>query len=195
MAMARVWIWMLIVATAGCGGATVEVGSRDGGGAGSGAGGGSASGSAGGPTTSAGTGWTAEAGPPAAIVCDKAGQRRDATSAEMGQYCVCQTLTQLTETKNYSWLVWTCYGPPPGSPTPSTICKYADINPGMGGSCWVNWSSCSDGKVYSFSCANRFCQCFIEGRSTAVRVEPRDTCPQAMSDLDVVCGWNLQMQI
>jgi hypothetical protein len=190
MFITRVWFLMPIVAAACGGGRALVVGSRDGGEGSSGSG--SAS-SGGGPNSSTGgPAWT-DAGPPAAIMCSTVGERRNATPDENAQYCTCTQVTDREGTQSNTWLLWSCYGPPPGSPSPSTSCTYRDFSPGIGnGSCWVDWASCSDGQTYSMQCANRNCSCLVQGHRTTVLVEPRDTCPDNKPDLNALCGWNLQ---
>jgi hypothetical protein len=180
MSIARVRMLLAVVATTACGGGTIQVGSSDGGGTSSG------SGSATSANAGPGEAWT-EAGPPADIVCDTLGQRRDAMPNESAQYCVCEVALPTN-----TWLIWRCYGPPPGSPNPSPKCNYEDFTPGTGnGSCWANWASCSDGQNYSLSCADRICSCLVNGHRTPVQIEPRDTCPPDQAGLNALCGWNL----
>jgi hypothetical protein len=204
------WGTLVVAAAliAACGGQRTDSGgggmvSGSGGGgmvSGSGGGGvvsGSDSGSTSGGATSASAGggpqWT-DAGPPAQIVCTTQGQRRDATAEENAQYCVCEPVSQVEGTQTTTWLLWSCYGPSPSTPKPSpTTCTFTDVNPGSGdGSCWVNWSSCSNGKNYSFSCVDHYCKCLVQGASTTVFVEPRNSCPEDKASLNALCGWNLQ---
>src|SRR4029077_7428367 len=153
----------------------------------------SGGGMVGGASVSAGGAAWVDGAPPPNIVCDTAGLRRDATPDENAQYCVCEQVSRVEGAQTSTWLLWACYGPPPSSPRPSATCTYTDVNPGVGnGSCWVNWASCSDGQVYSFSCANRICNCLVQGHRTPVQLEPRDTCPENKIDLNAFCGWNLQ---
>jgi hypothetical protein len=118
-------------------------------------------------------------------ICDSAGTRRPATAAEMSQYCVCESMAED--------LIWECYGPSPSASKPQATCMYTDVNPGTGqGSCFVNWSSCSDGNVYSFTCIDHVCNCFVQGKQTMFAIEARDTCPESKQELDTLCGWDLQ---
>ena len=195
-------IIMVIVTVAACGGHNVDAGRSDGGAGGAGGvaglGGGGGAGAAGGEAGSAGSGGgesssagsgagSTEAGPSADLQCETTGQRRNATPAESAQYCVCEVVSPADDS-----LIWRCYGPAPGSPTPSPKCTYEDANQGTGtGSCWVNWASCSDGQNYSLSCADQSCSCLIDGRRTTIQVEPRDSCPMDLNGINAVCGWNL----
>lgn len=150
--------------------------------------------SSGGPASSAGGGgqWS-DAGPSAQIVCTTQGQRRTATPTENAQYCVCEPVSRTEGTQTTTWLVWSCYGASPRTPTPSpTACSFIDTNPGSGGSCWANWSSCSNGENYSLTCIDRDCRCMVDGRSTTVLVEPRDSCPPDKATLNSLCGWNVR---
>jgi hypothetical protein len=78
--------------------------------------------------------------------CDTVGTRRMAMATEMAEYCICKLVAEET-------LVWVCYGPSPTAQRPQATCLYTTVNPGTGsGSCLVNWSNCSDGKIYGFNC-------------------------------------------
>lgn len=116
--------------------------------------------------------------------CDDAGARRDASPAEMSQYCVCTP-------KGEEFLVWECYGPSPSTPKPNASCPYTTVNAGNDGSCYVSWEKCSDGQVYAISCVDTYCWCLVQGIET-VQLEPMQGCPEDKNTLNQLCGWELQ---
>lgn len=113
------------------------------------------------------------------------GDRRDAMGPEAAEakYCVC-------EAEDAVGKVWRCYGPAAGAPRPKADCSWSFVQPGDAASCFVSWSECSDGRVYSLSCVNRFCVCLVNGKAGA-ELEPGTRCPEEVSQLNELCGWSL----
>ena len=113
------------------------------------------------------------------------GQQRPAMPCEMAQVCIC---TPMGAEKS----VWDCYGPSPSAPKPQATCNSTTVNPGTGqGSCYVSWQDCSDGHVYAIDCVETSCECLVQGQVTEL-LAPSSTCPEKKSDLNMLCGWDLQ---
>ena len=145
------------------------------------------SGGAGMPGTGSGSGNAQAAGaagaskpPPSEQVCANEGERREPRADEKAKYCVCE-----------KDLLWRCYGPAPDDTQAQAACSDVLVNQGSNGSCLVIWQACSDGKLYSVSCVDRLCYCLIQGEPTA-ELEPRDSCPESLTDFNETCGWQLK---
>jgi hypothetical protein len=123
----------------------------------------------------------------AAPSCDTPDASRPATASEGAAYCVCTSMP-------FGPPNWKCYGPAQDTDAgkPSPTCESLNSQPGTGsGSCRVTWGSCTDGGIYEIACVDSDCVCLVNGSTTAI-LEPRESCPQSKSDINALCGWNLQ---
>ena len=118
------------------------------------------------------------------------GERRDATKQESGSYCVCV---------EDAGLRWRCFGPeleqPPAGGARGAPRATCENTFGLAGeaSCIVQWGDCSDGHLYGIICIEEVCVCMMDNESTA-ELEPMTSCPEAVEDINELCGWKLETQ-